>query len=215
MLSYDSISDGYMRNNERSCSARLIDTIDLEVKPVKVAKKKKGTILSRKNKDKQTPTQENGENSMEIALETSKRKESIEISTREPPTSPETTISPQNEENSPRGQHKEGFLERLLKRTQSQKNNKKGAISDSHSHSLPQLHVDSNLKDNAPLHAIRRTRSATACAYPNCKKNGGYLKCVKHCTTCFRVAYCSEYCKIEHWPSHKVDCKELPAPSLI
>jgi len=212
MLGYESIGDGCSYEPERTCSARLIDTIDLEVRPIiKVARKKRGTFFSRTHKDKPP-----------LSTEGKETTDSIEISSREPPTSPEPKISPQNEANPPHKQQREGFLDRLLKRsshTQYQKAKRQGAITDSHSHSLPQLHLDTQNKDGKPNshapHMIRRTKSATTCAYPDCKKLGGYNNCVKHCTTCFRAVYCSEYCKIEHWPTHKLDCKEPPTPTLI
>jgi len=205
MLGYESNADGFVCELERTGSARLIDTIDLEVRPIKCAAKKKrgGTLFSRTNsKDKhQLPS------------------ETIEISTREPPTSPGPTISPQNEANAPVKQHRESFLDRLLKKTsQTHKPKRQGALSDSHYHSEPQLRHDiTTPEDKANSHAphgIRRTKSATTCAYPDCKKLGGYYKCIKHCTACFKVVYCSEYCKIEHWPTHKFDCKELHASLL-
>jgi len=216
MMGYESSvsSDGYMCDTDNhNHSTRLIDIIDLEVRPMKVAKKKRGTFRSRK--DKQLPTEQvNKIQSLEIS--------SIDI--REPVSSPENNIfqKAQSEANSPYKLPRESFLDRLLKRPSTQNSHKpkrQGAISESHSHSLPQLQLDSNQPTkacNLNTHApIRRTKSATTCAHPDCKKHDGYIKCVKHCTTCFRVVYCSEWCKIEHWPTHKADCKELPTPYLI
>jgi len=64
---------------------------------------------------------------------------------------------------------------------------------------------------------LRRVKSAgSSCANETCKGEGNtqQLQHVKHCTSCFKIAYCSEYCKISHWPKHKRECKCMDDPLI-
>jgi len=211
---------------------RLIDggTFEVKIKKssrfvfAKKEKERRKTIVSEGNSQdikqsevhKGKETKETTEKERKRRDTESRSKSNIEISTREPPSSPPPPKSPRNEANNP-----QSLIDKLFKVKKSRSQQfKEAAISGSHSHSLSQLKADiSPISGNSPPHVIRRSKSATSsCASPDCKQmNDGYVKCVKHCTTCFRVAYCSEHCKITHWPDHKHDCKDVAAnaPTLI
>jgi len=101
--------------------------------------------------------------------------------------------------------HKEKILDRLFKLKKSASQVYK--LADNHTNSLP--HLNSKKEDSDPP-GIRRSKSATAaCAHDNCKGDGGFSRRLKYCTSCFRVAYCTEHCKITHWPTHKLACKQI------
>ena len=63
---------------------------------------------------------------------------------------------------------------------------------------------------------IKIQAKSEGCANPECDSVNntadGHVKLLQ-CTNCRKVVYCSKECQVEHWPVHKIPCKQSSKPN--